>query len=123
MEISLKCTVEVCEAGSGEARWKTPKLPVDAALWLRDRHRTDQHGATDNVGGGGGVGGSKGRLPKIERPKLTENCTQQNFAFFKTEWNAYSLSAGTQPDEGPATAVCRDIIEKEDIHVFGWQIC
>ena len=56
MEISLECTAETCDAGPGKVRWKTPNLPVDAALRLLDRHRTDQHGASDNVGGGGGDG-------------------------------------------------------------------
>ena len=98
MEVVLDCTVEKCEAGPNKVKWRTPKLPVDAALRLLDRHRTDHHGATDNGGVGSVEGGSKGRLPKIERPKLMENCTQQDFAFFKTEWNAYSTSAGIQPE-------------------------
>ena len=52
MEVVLDCTVEKCEAGPNKVKWRTPKLPVDAALRLLDRHRTDHHGATDN----GGIG-------------------------------------------------------------------
>ena len=38
-------------------------------------------------------------MVKLDRPKLTENCSQQDFEFFRTEWNAYYESTGKQSDK------------------------
>ena len=97
--VQLDCTATECEAGAGGGKWKTPALPVDAALQLLDRHRQDHHGAAAPTAAGGGDGGAKSRLVKPDRPKLVENCSQQDFEFFKTEWNAYYEGTGRQPDK------------------------
>ena len=114
--------MEKCEAGPNKVKWRTPKLPVDAALRLLDRHCIDHHGATDNGGVGSVEGGSKGRLPKIERPKLMENCSQQDFEFFKTEWNAYSTSAGVQPKNIMKDQLlqCAETPLRKVIHMSMW---
>ena len=85
MSTSLECTVTDCKAGPSGGKWKTPELPVTAALAILDRHRQDHHGTGSDVGRGGGGSGegvSRGRLAKLERPKISENCTQQDFEFF-----------------------------------------
>ena len=102
MSTSLECTVTDCKAGPSGGKWKTPELPVTAALAILDRHRQDHHGTGSDVGRGGGGSGegvSRGRLTKLERPKISENCTQQDFEFFKTEWQAYHDSNGEQPEK------------------------
>ena len=99
---SLECTVTDCKAVLNGGKWKTPELPVTAALAILDRHRQDHHGTGSDVGRGGGGSSevvSRGRLAKLERPKISENCTQQNFEFFMTEWQAYHDSNGEQPEK------------------------
>ena len=100
--ISLECTVTDCKAGPRDGKWKTPELPVTAALALLDRHRQDHHGMGGDVVRGGGSsseGVSRSRLAKLDRPKISENCSQQDFEFFKTEWQAYHDSNGEQPEK------------------------
>ena len=78
--VKLECTATKCSAGSDGSRWTTPDLPPDTALRLLDLHRQDCHGASaSSAVSGGGEGGVKNRLVKLERPKLTENCSQQDF--------------------------------------------
>ena len=100
--VQLECTNADCKAGPQGTKWKTSLLPPDTALQLLVLHRQDQHGATvpvPNAVSGGGEGGAKSRLVKLDRPKLTENCSQQDFEFFRTEWNAYYESTGKQSDQ------------------------
>ena len=98
----MECTVTDCKAGPRDGKWKTPELPVTAALALLDRHRQDHHSISSDVvrgGGGSSEGVSRGRLAKLDRPKISENCSQQDFEFFKTEWQAYHDSNGEQPEK------------------------
>ena len=98
--VKLECTATDCNAGSDGSKWATPDLPPDAALRLLDLHRQDCHGAAAPTAVvGGGEGGAKNKLVKLDRPKLNENCSQQDFEFFKTEWNAYYESTGRQSDK------------------------
>ena len=106
--VKLDCTATDCNAGSDGSKWATPDLPPDAALRLLDVHRQDCHGAAAPTAVvGGGEGGAKNKLVKLDRPKLNENCSQQDFEncsqqdfeFFRTEWNAYYESTGRQSDK------------------------
>ena len=97
--VQLECTVTGCKSGPGSAKWKTSALPPDTALQLLVLHRQDQHGVAVPTVVNDGEGGAKGKLVKLDRPKLTENCSQQDFEFFRTEWNAYYESTGKQSDK------------------------
>ena len=65
----------MCKLGAGGAVWKTTPMPADIAMQLLDRHRQDNHGTSTQAV----KGGSRNRLKKIERPKLSANCTQGDF--------------------------------------------
>ena len=97
--VQLECTATDCKAGPGGAKWKTSALPPDTALQLLVLHRQDQHGVAVPTVVNDGEGGARGKLVKLDRPKLAENCSQQDFEFFRTEWNAYYESTGKQSDK------------------------
>ena len=46
--------------------------------------------------GGDVGGGNRSRFVKLDKPKLVENCSQQDFEFFTKEWKAYYFSSGMQ---------------------------
>ena len=78
----------------------------------------DAHGQPDGVGGAGGAGG-RSILAKIPRPSVSGECSQEEFNFFKCEWERYvRSSAGVAttefiyqlfscPDENHRTALHR----------------
>jgi hypothetical protein len=86
-----------CTSGVAGACWTSPKLPAEVAMALLQIHHGDVHGRGQAVGGVEG-GGARSKLQKIDRPKLTSNCNQQDFEFFKDEWGTYCSSIGVQPD-------------------------
>ena len=51
------------------------------------RHEANAHGQQD----GGGAGGIS-RLAKIPRPTFNGECSQEEFNFFKSEWDRYVRS-------------------------------
>lgn len=76
LDLTMECTVPTCKLGAGGAVWKTTPMPADIAMQLLDRHRQDNHGTSTQAV----KFGSRNRLKKIERPKLSANCTQGDFS-------------------------------------------
>ena len=84
-DVVLACTLGSCTLGVGGTIWKTPSMPAAAAAQYVQSHVQSNHGA----GAGDGGGGARSKLQKIERPKLSSNCSQQDFEFFREEWRMY----------------------------------
>ena len=125
MPTQLDCTVPQCDHGDGGAKWKTPALSEDNALKYLERHVTDAHGQQDGGGtAGGGSAGGKSKLAKIPRSTVSGGCIQEEFNFFKSEWDRYVRSSpGAEvselrdqlfscPDENLRTALHRSHGEK-----------
>ena len=94
MPIQLECDVPECDKGPGGIKWKTPAVSEENALKLLERHERLSHVHQDGGGGGGAGGaGGKSRLAKIPRPTVSGGCSQEEFNFFKSEWDRYVRSS------------------------------
>ena len=89
-DLVLECTVAGCKLGAGETVWKTRSMPAVATASMMDGH-IFSHKQTLGAHGSDVGGGSTSRLVKLDRPKLAENCTQQDFEFFQKEWQAVEI--------------------------------
>ena len=86
-EVNLPCTVEGCD-------FKTGELGQVVASLVLSTHTTANH----HVGSASSNGRRNDRLQKLDRPILTTDCSQKDFAFFKDEWRRYSDAANTNND-------------------------
>ena len=94
LPIELECDVPECDKGPGGIKWKTPAVSEENALKLLERHERLSHVQQDGGGGGGAGGaGGKSRLAKIPRPTVSGGCSQEEFNFFKSEWDRYVRSS------------------------------
>ena len=85
MPFQLECKLPECDKGPGGVTWKTPALSEENALKLLERHETIAHVQQDGRGAGGA--GGRSRLAKIPRPTVSGGCSQEEFNFFKSEWD------------------------------------
>ena len=93
-----------CDKGAAEAKWKTPALSEENNLKLLKRHETIAHVHQEGrAAAGGGGAGRRSRLTKITRHSVSGGCSQEEFNFFKREWERYVRSF-----PGVATTELRD---------------
>ena len=87
---TLECTIQVCSHGEGGTHWRTHLLPESAAIEMLKRNLVDCHGQQVG-GGGGGVDDGEGQVQLDEIPHLviTGGCSQEEFKYFRRQWNMY----------------------------------
>ena len=96
MPTVLVCPTTESTHGHGGARWRTPPLSEDNAMDLMDVHRAVAH--SQQIGGGDGEAEADhdaewswpgSSLQEIPRPVLQGKCSQEDFNFFRREWQRY----------------------------------
>ena len=80
----LECVAPTCSLGVEGARLKLSSLPPNVTVQTLNFNMQFNHGGGVQGGRGASSGGGPGcRLQKMERSRLSANCSQTNFIFFQ----------------------------------------
>ena len=77
MTTSFKCAAQECA-------WQTEELTLAMATEHLELHHEPNHCIH---------GASRDKLQKLEHPVLMTGCSQQDFGFFKEEWDRYATAS------------------------------